>query len=85
MTKFGVRLIASNSITIKEKHAMNVMAALLKIYGFLDILADNNVSDLDFKHQIQMLLNEMRIIFGSEGLVAKYSNDLECYVLVIKE
>jgi len=64
---------------------MNVMAALLKIYGFLDILADNNVSDLDFKHQIQMLLNEMRIIFGSEGLVAKYSNDLECYVLVIKE
>lgn len=62
---------------------MNIMATLLKVYGFLDTLADN-VSDETYREECRVLWREVRTILDSEGFEAKYSEDFGVYVLLPK-
>lgn len=63
---------------------LNVMATLLKLYGFLDSLSDI-ISDELYRGDARDLQREVRFILSHEGFEAVYSESHGCYVLKSKE
>jgi len=59
---------------------MNVMATLLKIYGFL-VSLESSVSDKDVLSEARKQLLAVHLILKNEGFLAVYSEEEGCFVL----